>query len=110
MTEEAELATPVGLTPPKLSVRDLVSTRRSASRESAVALDVRGRPLEGRLEQVTELRRQVRAAGASYRVVKNTVAKRALSSLSGGSSAMTALSSLVDVFLRASDRASAAPT
>jgi large subunit ribosomal protein L10 len=27
--------------------------------------------------QVTELRRQVRAAGASYRVVKNTVAKRA---------------------------------
>jgi NitT/TauT family transport system ATP-binding protein len=39
MTDEADLAAPVGLTPPKLSVRDLVSTRRSASGESVVALD-----------------------------------------------------------------------
>src|SRR5215831_14621295 len=43
------------------------------SAETAVLVDYRGVSVP----QVTELRRQVRAAGASYRVVKNTVAKRA---------------------------------
>ena len=42
--------------------------------ETAVLVDYRGVTVP----QVTELRRQVRAAGASYRVVKNTVAKRAI--------------------------------
>jgi large subunit ribosomal protein L10 len=41
--------------------------------ESAVLVDYRGITVP----QVTELRRQVRAAGATYRVVKNTLAKRA---------------------------------
>ena len=41
--------------------------------DTAVLVDYRGVSVP----QVTELRRQVRAAGASYRVVKNTVAKRA---------------------------------
>ena len=41
--------------------------------ESAVLVDYRGISVP----KVTELRRQVRAAGASYRVVKNTIAKRA---------------------------------
>src|SRR5579863_3652405 len=41
--------------------------------ETAVLVDYRGVSVP----QVTELRRQVRAAGATYRVVKNTVAKRA---------------------------------
>ena len=41
--------------------------------ESAVLVDYRGVTVP----QVTELRRQVRAAGATYRVVKNTLAKRA---------------------------------
>jgi len=41
--------------------------------ETAVLVDYRGVTVP----QVTELRRQVRAAGASYRVVKNTIAKRA---------------------------------
>src|SRR5207244_12750390 len=40
---------------------------------TAVLADYRGVSVP----QVTELRRQVRAAGASYRVVKNTIAKRA---------------------------------
>jgi large subunit ribosomal protein L10 len=41
--------------------------------ETAVIVDYRGVTVP----QVTELRRQIRAAGASYRVVKNTIAKRA---------------------------------
>jgi len=41
--------------------------------ETAVLVDYRGVTVP----QVTELRRQVRAAGATYRVVKNTLAKRA---------------------------------
>jgi large subunit ribosomal protein L10 len=42
--------------------------------ETAVLVDYRGVTVP----QVTELRRQIRAAGASYRVVKNTIAKRAI--------------------------------
>jgi large subunit ribosomal protein L10 len=41
--------------------------------DTAILVDYRGVTVP----QVTELRRQVRAAGASYRVVKNTIAKRA---------------------------------
>jgi large subunit ribosomal protein L10 len=41
--------------------------------ETAVLVDHRGVSVP----QVTELRRQVRAAGGSYRVVKNTLARRA---------------------------------
>src|SRR3990172_565895 len=41
--------------------------------ETAVLVDYRGVTVP----QVTELRRQIRAAGASYRVVKNTLARRA---------------------------------
>lgn len=42
--------------------------------ESAILLDFRGL----KVPEVTELRRQVRAAQAEYRVVKNTLAKRAI--------------------------------
>jgi large subunit ribosomal protein L10 len=42
--------------------------------ESAVLLDFRGI----KVSEVTELRRQVKAAKGEYRVVKNTLAKRAL--------------------------------
>ena len=42
--------------------------------ESAILVDYRGL----NVPQVTELRRQVRAAKGGYRVVKNTLAKRAL--------------------------------
>ncbi len=42
--------------------------------ESAILVDYRGL----NVPQVTDLRRQLRAAKASYRVVKNTLAKRAL--------------------------------
>jgi large subunit ribosomal protein L10 len=42
--------------------------------ESAVLVDYRGVTVP----QVTELRRQVRAVGASLRVVKNTIARRAI--------------------------------
>jgi large subunit ribosomal protein L10 len=42
--------------------------------ESAILVDYRGL----KVPEVTELRRQVRAAKATYRVVKNTLAKRAL--------------------------------
>jgi large subunit ribosomal protein L10 len=42
--------------------------------QSAVLLDIKGL----NVPQVTELRRQVRAAKGRYRVVKNTLAKRAL--------------------------------
>src|SRR4029453_11921462 len=41
--------------------------------KTAVLVDYRGVTVP----QVTELRRQIRAAGATYRVVKNTLAKRA---------------------------------
>ena len=44
------------------------------SSDSAVLVDYRGL----NVPQVTELRRQLRSAKASYRVVKNTIAKRAL--------------------------------
>ena len=42
--------------------------------DSAILLDYKGLTVS----QVTELRRQVRGAKASYKVVKNTIAKRAL--------------------------------
>src|SRR5262245_52391909 len=42
--------------------------------DSAILVDYKGL----NVPQVTELRRQLRAAKASYRVVKNTIAKRAL--------------------------------
>ncbi len=42
--------------------------------ESAILLDFRGL----KVPEVTELRRQVRAAKAEYKVVKNTLAKRAI--------------------------------
>src|SRR5690606_17538710 len=42
--------------------------------ESAILVDFRGL----KVPEVTELRRQVRAAQAEYRVVKNTLAKRAI--------------------------------
>jgi large subunit ribosomal protein L10 len=44
------------------------------STDTAVLVDYRGVTVP----QVTEFRRQVRAAGANYRVVKNTIAKRAV--------------------------------
>jgi large subunit ribosomal protein L10 len=42
--------------------------------ETAILVDYRGITVP----QVTELRRQIRAVGGSYRVVKNTLAKRAV--------------------------------
>ncbi len=42
--------------------------------DTAVLVDYRGVTVP----QVTEFRRQVRAVGAQYRVVKNTIAKRAI--------------------------------
>jgi large subunit ribosomal protein L10 len=42
--------------------------------DTAVLVDYRGVTVP----QVTELRRQIRAAGATYRVVKNTLARRAI--------------------------------
>ena len=42
--------------------------------QSAILLDFRGI----KVPEVTELRRQVRAAKGAYKVVKNTLAKRAL--------------------------------
>ena len=44
------------------------------SAKSAILLDYKGL----NVPQVTELRRQVRAARGNYRVVKNTLAKRAM--------------------------------
>jgi large subunit ribosomal protein L10 len=52
-------------------VQDLTSAFKAA--DSAILVDYRGL----NVPQVTELRRQLRAAKASYRVVKNTLAKRA---------------------------------
>lgn len=54
--------------------------------DTAVLVDYRGVTVP----QVTELRRQIRAAGASYRVVKNTLARRAAPG--------TALESCVEYF------------
>ena len=54
--------------------------------DTAVLVDYRGISVP----QVTELRRQVRAAGGSYRVVKNTLARRA--------AAGTSLSALTEHF------------
>jgi large subunit ribosomal protein L10 len=42
--------------------------------DSAILIDYKGL----NVPQVTDLRRQLRAAKASYKVVKNTIAKRAL--------------------------------
>ena len=53
-------------------LQDLTSAFKAA--DSAILVDYRGLDVP----QVTELRRQLRAAKASYRVVKNTLAKRAL--------------------------------
>jgi large subunit ribosomal protein L10 len=50
---------------------ELEAVFRAAS--TAVLVDYRGVTVP----QVTELRRQIRAAGANYRVVKNTLARRA---------------------------------
>lgn len=52
-------------------VRELQAAFREA--DTAVLVDYRGITVP----QVTDLRRQVRASGARYRVVKNTLAKRA---------------------------------
>jgi large subunit ribosomal protein L10 len=52
-------------------VQDLASAFKTA--DSAILVDYRGL----NVPQVTELRRQLRAARAQYRVVKNTLAKRA---------------------------------
>src|SRR5581483_10468116 len=46
--------------------------------ESAILVDYKGL----NVPQVTELRRQLRGAKASYRVVKNTIAKRAIKNTS----------------------------
>jgi large subunit ribosomal protein L10 len=54
--------------------------------DTAVVVDYRGVTVP----QVTELRRQIRAVGASYRVVKNTLARRA--------AAGTALEACVEYF------------
>src|SRR5690348_15920772 len=53
-------------------LQQLASTFKSA--ESAILIDYRGL----NVPQVTDLRRQLRTAKASYKVVKNTLAKRAL--------------------------------
>ena len=53
-------------------LQSLEQTFRSAA--SAVLVDYRGL----KVPEVTELRRQVRAARAEYKVVKNTLARRAL--------------------------------
>ena len=52
-------------------LQDLTSAFKSA--DSAILVDYRGL----NVPQVTELRRQLRTAKAKYRVVKNTLAKRA---------------------------------
>ncbi len=53
-------------------LQDLTSAFKAA--DSAILVDYRGLDVP----QVTELRRQLRAAKASYRVVKNTLATRAI--------------------------------
>jgi large subunit ribosomal protein L10 len=54
-------------------LNDLAAAFKDA--ETAVLVDYRGVTVP----QVTELRRQIRTAGASYKVVKNTLARRAVS-------------------------------
>jgi large subunit ribosomal protein L10 len=61
----------VSRTDKETELQELEAMFRGA--ETAVLVDYRGVSVP----QVTELRRQIRAAGASYRVVKNTIAKRA---------------------------------
>jgi large subunit ribosomal protein L10 len=56
----------------EIELQDLESAFRGS--ESAILLEFKGI----NVPQVTELRRQLRTAKASYRVVKNTVAKRAV--------------------------------
>jgi large subunit ribosomal protein L10 len=56
----------------EVELRDLESAFKGS--DSAVLVDYKGM----NVPQVTELRRQLRAAKAKYRVVKNTLAKRAL--------------------------------
>jgi large subunit ribosomal protein L10 len=56
----------------EIEQQDLESAFRGS--ESAILVDFRGI----NVPQVSELRRQLRTAKASYRVVKNTIAKRAL--------------------------------
>jgi large subunit ribosomal protein L10 len=60
----------------KADKADELQTLETAFRgsETAILVDYRGL----NVPQVTELRRQLRGAKASYRVVKNTLAKRAL--------------------------------
>src|SRR5918998_323698 len=53
-------------------LQDLTAAFRSA--DTAILVDYRGL----NVPQVTELRRQLRAARAQYKVVKNTLAKRAM--------------------------------
>ena len=52
-------------------LQDLTAALKSA--DTAILVDYKGL----NVPQVTELRRQLRGANASYRVVKNTIAKRA---------------------------------
>jgi len=56
----------------EVELRQLETTFKGS--DSAILVDYKGL----NVPQVTELRRQLRAAKASYRVVKNTIAKRAL--------------------------------
>src|SRR5688572_24002610 len=53
-------------------LQDLTAAFRSA--DTAIVVDYKGL----NVPQVTELRRQIRAARAQYKVVKNTLARRAL--------------------------------
>ena len=57
----------------KAAELDVLETAFKGS-DSAILVDYKGL----NVPQVTELRRQLRSAKASYRVVKNTLAKRAL--------------------------------
>ncbi len=61
--------------------------------DTAVLVDYKGVTVP----QVTELRRQIRAAGGNYRVVKNTLAKRAVAgtSLEGASGHFKGLTAVV---------------
>jgi large subunit ribosomal protein L10 len=56
----------------ELELRQLESAFKGS--DSAIVLDFKGLTVP----QVTDLRRQIRAAKGSYKVVKNTIAKRAL--------------------------------
>jgi large subunit ribosomal protein L10 len=56
----------------ELELQDLEAAFKAS--DSAIVVDYKGL----NVPQVTDLRRQLRAAKASYKVVKNTIAKRAL--------------------------------